>query len=513
MAFLPALSAGAGILGSLTSGKGAQKAQNQANQNAAAMTAAYQQAINQLGGDATQLMQNYQQNTAPSQQATQKLLQGDLGQTYTNPYAAGAATDASGLSGFNPLSNPYVQAAGGAAGELASNTQGYTSGTDPISQLAQSLITGVNPTTGQQTPIMQALGANSPFQQAQGGAAQLSQFGNPNAQSAAQGLGQFASQGAAPVQSAIQGLMNFNGLSPAQMSNLQTQLGQAGNSTVKTLMGSLGGVANPALLAQSLLGQNEQQALGLTSQLGSQVAQEQLQALQGAGSLGGQQFGQQLGGLESAGNLQLGAGQQQLSGMQSGENAQTNLAGTQLGTLQQSAGQGLQGLTSAGGLGQNGLQSLLQGLSSLGLGATGQQLTGQQAGGNLLSGLSQQNLGYFGDVLNGLLTGYGQQGQMVNSSLSALGGMANSALNGAQQFGQQAASYGNPMQNTLTGITGALQTPGLFGSGTPSPSLNTSGPAFNVNQPGLAGPAAPNLNAINGIGSGAQYTGSYGPFG
>ena len=152
---------------------------------------------------------------------------------------------------------------------------------------------------------------------------------------------EYQNSNATAAQGTASQLSNFKGLKPEETNALQTTLGNAGNSTVNTLMSRLGGSSNPNALAQTLLNQNSENSLNSTVQLGSLGAQQELGALQSAGSLQSnlseqnlQNRGQTLGGLEGLFGQQSGLLGTALSGMsgianmygQAGANAASNAA-------------------------------------------------------------------------------------------------------------------------------------------------------------------------------------------
>lgn len=401
---MPAIGAGVGALGSMMGGKGAANAQSQAAQAAQQQAENQAKVLNTLIPEAQQLFTNYQNSTVPAENTLQSYLGSQVGSTYSNPYAQGAQGAAQGaqgvgsqLAGFNPLG----------------------SGQNSVGSLIGAL-SGVNNTAASSS-------ANNLNQFASGSSINgLQNFTNPF------------------TGSTIGALQNFNGLQPEQMAALSNQIARGGQSTINTLMSQLGGVANPAALAQSLLNQNQQNAMSEATQLGGQAAQYQLGGLQSAGQLGLGAGGQTLAGMEAAAPLQLGA----LQG-----------AG-QLGI--QGGAQSLQGLESAGQLGQGAAQQQIGALT-----AGGNQMSNA---GTLYSGLSNQNLGYQGDLMTALNQLFGLQTQPLSSGLTALTNAGNQYGAAANNAATNASSYGNPWGTAIGGLSSALSTPGLFGGGGGSPS-------------------------------------------
>jgi len=107
-------------------------------------------------------------------------------------------------------------------------------------------------------------------------------------------------------------LQNFNGLKPQELAALQQSTGAAGQSDINTMRSQMGGTANPNALIQSLMGQNQQNALNSGIQLGSQAAGQELSAQQSAGSLFSGLSGQNIGAQEAGGSLQSGLSSQNL---------------------------------------------------------------------------------------------------------------------------------------------------------------------------------------------------------
>jgi hypothetical protein len=132
---------------------------------------------------------------------------------------------------------------------------------------------------------------------------------------------------ASAASSTASGLANFQGLKPQEVSALQTTLGNSGMSTINTLQGQLGGVANPGAVIGNALGENEQNSLNLGTQLGSIGAQQELGAQTAAGSLQSGLSGQNLSYLGTMIQGLLGA-----TGQESG------LLGQGLGGLQSMTG-------------------------------------------------------------------------------------------------------------------------------------------------------------------------------
>ena len=157
-----------------------------------------------------------------------------------------------------------------------------------------------------------------------------------------------------------QQLDRWHGLKPQEVSALETQSGNATQSAAQTLEQQMGGVANPALLAQKLQQNVSQSAMDTGVQLGSQAASQEL----GAREAAGQAYGQQAGIYGSAAGENLARAQTALQGTTAA--GQQYLTGNEAagGIFGQSAGQDVN-------LSADALQSIFQGLG-LQTGALGQ---------------------------------------------------------------------------------------------------------------------------------------------
>jgi hypothetical protein len=164
-----------------------------------------------------------------------------------------------------------------------------------------------------------------------------------------------------PLGQALSGLEDFHGLKPEEIAALQTTLGNAGQSTAKTIQSQLGGVANPNQLIQSLYNQNAQSGLNLGTQLGGMGAAQELSALQSAGQLSEQGILDTLGMQSSAfgqGLGSLGGLTNTYAGLLKGQGNPSAGLGGSLGNILTGAGVG--GSKSGGGnVGSNALDSAI----------------------------------------------------------------------------------------------------------------------------------------------------------
>ena len=135
-------------------------------------------------------------------------------------------------------------------------------------------------------------------------------------------------------------LQNFNGLKPQELAALQQSIGAGGQSTINSARQQLGGSANPNALIQSLMGQNQQNALSAGVQLGGQAAGQELAGQQSAAGIFSGLSGQNIGAQEAGGQLQSGLSGQNLSYMDSMIQALLGSTGQQSGLL----GEGLSGI-------------------------------------------------------------------------------------------------------------------------------------------------------------------------
>jgi hypothetical protein len=108
------------------------------------------------------------------------------------------------------------------------------------------------------------------------------------------------SSGLGDLSGVFQSLLNYAGLSPVQTQALTSSVTQGGQSALNTFKSEEGGVANPALLMQQLMTQNQQNGDSLALQLGSETANARLGALQSAGGLASSTLGQGVGALGGA---------------------------------------------------------------------------------------------------------------------------------------------------------------------------------------------------------------------
>jgi hypothetical protein len=224
-------------------------------------------------------------------------------------------------------------------------------------------------------------------------------------------------------------LDRWKGLKPQEMAALETQSGNATQSAAQTLEQQMGGVANPALLAQKLQENVSQSSMDTGVQLGAAGAQQELGAREAAGQAVGQQAGiygsaasEQLAQLQSALQGTTAAGQQYLSGNEA--------AGQIYG---QAAGQDF-------GMSADALQSIMQGLGLQ------SQTLGQGLGALSNIGSTYENL--LGSVMNS--SAQQQANNPLASLFGSLGGDVSSIFGGSNYGGYTApAGYGES-STTLT---------------------------------------------------------------
>jgi hypothetical protein len=159
-----------------------------------------------------------------------------------------------------------------------------------------------------------------------------------------QGGGNQLLQGLTQPGGGVSQLMNWQGLRPQELNELQMQMGQAGQSNLKSFESQIGGVANPQAVAQSMGQSNATANLGLATNLGSMAQQQELQGLESgvSGMLGATG---QMGSLLNSGMSGLGGLMNTYMGAASGAAANSQAYGNPLGSMfgQLGANPGLQG--------------------------------------------------------------------------------------------------------------------------------------------------------------------------